>query len=45
MLVLQMKKDYEVHSYDGLRWHDINTKFHEDWYRRSINVKGFPRQF
>jgi hypothetical protein len=21
----------EVHRLDGLRWHDIHTKFHKDW--------------
>jgi hypothetical protein len=26
---------YEVRRGDGLRWHDIHTKFHKDWFRHS----------
>jgi hypothetical protein len=29
---------YEVHQCDGSRWHDIHTKFHEDWFRHSDNI-------
>jgi hypothetical protein len=29
---------YEIHC--CLRWHDIHTKFHEDWFRYSGNIKG-----
>jgi hypothetical protein len=28
-------RDYEVRHWDGLRWHDIHTKFHTDWFRLS----------
>jgi hypothetical protein len=30
---------YELHRWDGLKWHDICTKFHEDWFRNSGNIK------
>jgi hypothetical protein len=30
---------HEVHNWDGFRWHDIHTKFHEDWFRHSSNIK------
>jgi hypothetical protein len=32
--------DYEVNCSDGLKWHDIRTKFHEDLFGHSgsINV-------
>jgi hypothetical protein len=33
ILVLLMKGFYEVRRWDGLRWHDIHTKFHTDWFR------------
>jgi hypothetical protein len=26
---------YEVCHWDGLRCHDIHTKFHKDWFRHS----------
>jgi hypothetical protein len=26
-------------------WHDIQTKFHEDWHGRSINIKALAQQF
>jgi hypothetical protein len=26
-------------------WHDILTKFHEDWFRRSSNIKVQPQKF
>jgi hypothetical protein len=32
MLAL-LKRNYEVHRRDGLRWHDLHTRFHEDWCR------------
>jgi hypothetical protein len=35
---------YDVRRWDGFMWHDILAKFHEDWYRRSSNIKGFPLQ-
>jgi hypothetical protein len=28
-----------------LRRHDKRTKFHEDWYRRSSNIKVLPQKF
>jgi hypothetical protein len=30
---------YKVHCWDGLRWHDIHTKLHEDWFLLSGNIK------
>jgi hypothetical protein len=26
-------------------WHDIRTKFHKDWYRRSSSIKVLPQKF
>jgi hypothetical protein len=40
VLVLLMGVIYEVHRSDGLRWHDIHTKSHDDRFRHSINFKG-----
>jgi hypothetical protein len=34
-----MRGIYEVQCYDGLRWHDIHTEFHDDWFRYSSNIK------
>jgi hypothetical protein len=31
ILVLLIEGIYEVRRWDGLRWHDINTKFYRDW--------------
>jgi hypothetical protein len=39
MLVLLMEVIYEVHRWDGLRWHDKRTKFHEDWFGLIGNIK------
>jgi hypothetical protein len=37
-----MGRIYEVLCWDGLRWHDIDTKFHKDWFRHSkVDRKGF----
>jgi hypothetical protein len=33
---------YEVHNWDYLRWHNIRTKFHEDMFGNSGNIKVFP---
>jgi hypothetical protein len=30
-----MGRIYEVHCCDGLRYHDIYTKFREDWFSHS----------
>jgi hypothetical protein len=30
-----MGRIYEVHRWDGLRCHDIRTKFHKDWFSHS----------
>jgi hypothetical protein len=30
---------YEVHYQDGLRWNDIHTKFHKDWFWHSGNIR------
>jgi hypothetical protein len=29
---------YEVYCSDSIRWHDILTKFHEDWFGQSSNI-------
>jgi hypothetical protein len=38
MLVLLMGVIYEVHRRDGLTRHDMDTKFHEDWFGHSSNI-------
>jgi hypothetical protein len=35
MLVLSMGGIYEARQWDGLRWHDIQYTFHENWFRPS----------
>jgi hypothetical protein len=35
---------YEVHRWDGFTPNHIHTKFHEDWYRRSSNIKVLPQK-
>jgi hypothetical protein len=40
VLVLLMGVIYEVHRWDGVRWHDIRTKFQEDWLGHSGNTKA-----
>jgi hypothetical protein len=40
MLILMMKGIYEIYDLDGLRWHDIQTKFHKDRFRHSKVVMG-----
>jgi hypothetical protein len=39
ILVLLMGVIYEVHSWEGLRWSDTCTMFHEDWFGDSGNIK------
>jgi hypothetical protein len=39
VLVLQMVRIYAVRRLDGLRWHGIHTKFHDDQFRYSSNIK------
>jgi hypothetical protein len=38
MLVLLRGVIYEVHRWEGLKWHDTRTKFNEDWFGRSGNI-------
>jgi hypothetical protein len=45
VLVLVMGVIYEVHLSDGLEWHDIHNKFHEDLYNCSSNINVPPRKF
>jgi hypothetical protein len=40
VLVLLMGMMYEIHRSDNLRCHDIHTKFHEDWFGHSGNIKA-----
>jgi hypothetical protein len=35
-----MEGIYEVRSWDGLRWHDIYTKSHDDRFKHSSNIKN-----
>jgi hypothetical protein len=36
--LLLMEMNYEVYRWDRLRWHDTNTKFHDDWLRNLRNI-------
>jgi hypothetical protein len=40
MLVLLMREIYELHHRDGVRCHDIHTKFHKDFFRHSKVDRG-----
>jgi hypothetical protein len=42
VLVLLMGRIYDVHvrRWDGLRRYDIQTKFHDNWFRHSSDIKG-----
>jgi hypothetical protein len=40
MFVLFMGGNYESCHLDGLRGHDIHTKFHIGWFRHSKVVSG-----
>jgi hypothetical protein len=42
VLVLLMGVIYEVHRWADLRWHDMHTKFHEDWFGHSAIIKVVP---
>jgi hypothetical protein len=46
MLVLMVEVIYELCHLDGLAWYDIpvHTKFHDDMYRHSSNIKVVPQQ-
>jgi hypothetical protein len=39
VLLLLMGLIYEAHRWDGLRWHDLCNKFHEDLFKHSGNIK------
>jgi hypothetical protein len=39
MLVLMMERINKTSRSDGLGWHDMQTKFHEDSYTPSGNIK------
>jgi hypothetical protein len=39
MLVLLMGGIFYVRHWDGFMWHDILTKFYDELYRRSGNIK------
>jgi hypothetical protein len=38
MLVLMMGGINELGHWNWVRWHDMHTKFHEDWFKNS-NIK------
>jgi hypothetical protein len=44
MSVLLMGGVYDVRSQDGLRWHDIHTKFHEDLVQAFKQHQGFASE-
>jgi hypothetical protein len=39
VLILLMGGIYEISHWNGLRWHDIHTKFHNDQFRHSSDIK------
>jgi hypothetical protein len=39
VLVWLMGRTYEERLWDGFRWHDIHTDFHDDRFRHSIYIK------
>jgi hypothetical protein len=45
MLVLLMGIIYEVHHWDGHRWHGMHTMLHEVWYGHSDNIDATSRKF
>jgi hypothetical protein len=42
VLVLLIWVIYKVNPWDGFGLHDMFTKFHEDCFRNSANIKGVP---
>jgi hypothetical protein len=46
-LVLLKEINYEMHHLGRLRWHDMHTKFHKDWYTYVClwNIRGILRRF
>jgi hypothetical protein len=38
VLLLLMGLIYKIQISDGLRWDDIHTKLHEDWFGHSGNI-------
>jgi hypothetical protein len=38
MLVLLMEEIYEVGHWNQFRWHDVRTKFHDDYFRHLSNI-------
>jgi hypothetical protein len=38
MLVLLKEGFYDICRWNGLRWHDIHTMFHDDWFRHLSNI-------
>jgi hypothetical protein len=40
VLVLLMAEIQELRRCDGFVWHGMPITFHEDWYRRSSNIKA-----
>jgi hypothetical protein len=40
-----MRGIYEALRLDGFMWHDIHTKFQEDLWRSSSNIKVLPQEF
>jgi hypothetical protein len=45
VLVLPMGVIYGVHRCNGLGWDDIHTKFHEDSFGHSVNIKIITSTF
>jgi hypothetical protein len=38
VLVLLMGGVLGVRCFDGLSWHNVFTKFYDDWFRHSSNI-------
>jgi hypothetical protein len=38
-------RDFRITPWVGFMWHDIQAKFHEDWYRHSSYIEVLSQQF
>jgi hypothetical protein len=45
MIALLMSGIYDVCRCDGFMWNDLLTKFREDRYRCSSNIKVLPQEY
>jgi hypothetical protein len=45
VLAFLMNETYEVSHGDGLIWHHVHMRFHDDRLRRSNNINSITRTF